>query len=351
VTDDDLLRQTVVRILADHCSPQHVRDAESSWDPALWHHLESSGLTTVGVPESSGGSGGDLSDAASVVRLCAASAAPVPIAQTLLVAPWLRTRLGLDHRLEAASVSTTDGVRAVASGSHWQLSGRATAVPWARSATSLLILASTDTGQVVAEVLAGDVRIEPHSNLAGEPRDSVVVDDVVVSSQHVRGAPPDVGRDLRLRQALAQTVLLAGALDQVLELSRKYVTERVQFGRPLAAFQAVKHQVALLAGQVAVAGTAADAAVQAAAASGGESATVPIMAARVRTARSATEAATIAHQLHGAMGFTHEHELQHFTRRLWSWRDEHGTEGEWEHELGRVIAQRGPDQLWPSMVT
>jgi acyl-CoA dehydrogenase len=58
----------------------------------------------------------------------------------------------------------------------------------------------------------------------------------------------------------------------------------------------------------------------------------------------------MAHQIHGALGIAREHELQHFTRRLWSWRDEYGTEGSWERRLGRAVLAAGPDALWPLVV-
>jgi hypothetical protein len=54
----------------------------------------------------------------------------------------------------------------------------------------------------------------------------------------------------------------------------------------------------------------------------------------------------IAHQLHGAVGFTHEHQLHRFTTRLWSWRDEYGGEREWAARLGRFAAVSGPAGLW-----
>ena len=57
--------------------------------------------------------------------------------------------------------------------------------------------------------------------------------------------------------------------------------------------------------------------------------------------------AAIAHQVHGAMGFTYEHSLHHATRRLWAWREEFGNETHWATQLGHMVAARGADQLWP----
>ena len=57
----------------------------------------------------------------------------------------------------------------------------------------------------------------------------------------------------------------------------------------------------------------------------------------------------IAHQVHGAMGYTMEHSLNHRTRRLWCWRDEYGNEREWQILVGRHLANQGADMLWGAM--
>jgi alkylation response protein AidB-like acyl-CoA dehydrogenase len=72
-----------------------------------------------------------------------------------------------------------------------------------------------------------------------------------------------------------------------------------------------------------------------------------LAAAKIRAGEAAGAVAEIAHQVHGAIGFTEEHSLHYLTRRLWSWRDEFGHEGFWAAELGRRVAEAGPDQLWP----
>ena len=123
--------------------------------------------------------------------------------------------------------------------------------------------------------------------------------------------------------------LAQGAYD----LALAYARERQQFGRPIAKFQAVQHNLATLAGEVAAASAAADAAAEACA--------LPAMAvgevaiAKVRGGEAAGTGAAIAHQVHGAMGFTYEHSLHHATRRLWSWREEFGNEAVWAARLGR----------------
>jgi acyl-CoA dehydrogenase len=138
---------------------------------------------------------------------------------------------------------------------------------------------------------------------------------------------------------------IAGALEKILEQSVQYALDRVQFGRPIAKFQAVQHNLATLAGEVAAASAAANAAAEACAQP--QIAMGQIAIAKVRGGEAAGTGAAIAHQVHGAMGFTYEHSLHHATRRLWSWREEFGNEAVWAARLGRMVAERGADELWP----
>jgi len=124
----------------------------------------------------------------------------------------------------------------------------------------------------------------------------------------------------------------------------RYATERKQFGRPIGNFQAIQHNLAILAGHVAAAGSAAEWAFRAA--DRGEPA-FEVAVAKVRAGEAAGIGAGIAHQAHGAIGFTYEHSLHHATRRLWAWREEFGNETHWATQLGHMVAARGADALWP----
>ena len=136
-----------------------------------------------------------------------------------------------------------------------------------------------------------------------------------------------------------------GALETILDQSVQWALDRSQFGRPIAKFQAVQHNLATLAGEVAAAGAAADLAAEACA--GADLGEAEVAIAKVRAGEAAGAGAAIAHQVHGAMGFTYEHTLHHATRRLWSWREEFGNETVWATRLGRMVAARGADRLWP----
>ena len=137
-------------------------------------------------------------------------------------------------------------------------------------------------------------------------------------------------------------------LEQVLELGIAYAQEREQFGRPIARFQAVQHMLAMVAAEVAAAGRASDAAV---AAIGSDRFAFEVAAAKSRVGEAVGLVAEAVHQVHGAMGFTYEHPLHHFTRRLWAWRDEFGSEAHWQALLGRRLCALGADRVWDFLAT
>jgi acyl-CoA dehydrogenase len=227
-------------------------------------------------------------EALAVVRVAAEFAAPVPLAETVLAA---LVEPGLEAR----------GALTVAAG------GRA---PYGRFAVHI--------------VGAGAFALTPDVNLAGEPRDRV--------------SPAGLDAMLPLG-ALVRSVQMAGALQTVLELTVEHAGQRQQFGSPLNRFQAVQQHLAALAAEVAAAGAAADSAVS-------EPDELHVAVAKVRCGEAAGAAAALAHQVHGAIGFTDEHRLQQYTRRLWSWRDDFGTEAQWAVRLGRLAVRLGTDGVW-----
>lgn len=319
----------------------------------MWKALEKANLTLLSVPEESGGSGGTLEDAAAVLHLAGRHAVSAPLAETGLLAGWALSGSGLQvpgGPLTVAPARPDERVEFRREGRGWVLFGRLRRVPWARTAAHLVVVGgSSAEGSLVALVDPQGCEISPGENLAGEPRDDVSFDGV--SAEEI--APVGAGVDeeaLLLRGALARSVSMSGALERILELSVRYAGEREQFGRPIGRFQAIQQQLALLAGEVAAAKAAAFAVVEAAGhAETTADAAFEIAAAKVRIGEAAGTAAGIAHQVHGAIGFTERHPLRHFTLRLWSWRDEFGTESEWAARLGSIVARRGPEALWPTI--
>lgn len=345
-----MIADTAARIFRDHCDGDLIAAAEAGFWPAeLWQILEENGLTRAAVAEEMGGAGGNLGDAMTLVREAGRAAVPLPLAESFL-AGWLLEGAGLEvpeGPLTVAPVGPADALFIEQAAGGWILNGNAT-IPWGAQAGHIAVIAESEAGDQVALVEVRRTRTTGGQNLAGEPRDAVIFNNIVLPADDVRPAGNQVSRAGLFRLgALARSVQIAGALDAVLAMTLAYVGDRVQFGRPLAKFQAVQQQLAVLAGQVAAAGRAADWATAAAeAAEAGEGAEA-IVAAKARAGEAAGVAAEICHQLHGAIGFTREYSLQHLSRRLWAWRDEFGPEVVWQRELGRLAAKSGPEGLWP----
>jgi acyl-CoA dehydrogenase len=337
-TDDstrDLLRDTASRLFQDLCEPTALRDAETgAWPAPLWRAVEDAGLPRALVPEAAGGSGVSFADAMVIVRAAGRFALPLPLPETMLAA-WLLARAGLP---------VPDGPITVAYGEKVTLNqnergcfprGDAIRVPWAREAT---IVAMDDAGRVTIAP-RDECSIAPGENVAREPRDTVSLGgrtDSTGDARLDRLQLRAVGAALRAQQ-------IAGALERVTEMTTQYALDRTQFGRPIGKFQAVQQNLAVLAGQTAAAVAAADMAAEAV---DDAIRLLPIAAAKARCGEAAGIGASIAHQVHGAIGFTHEHSLHFLTKRLWSWRDEFGNETVWNRVTGRHMAKAGPARYW-----
>ncbi len=153
-------------------------------------------------------------------------------------------------------------------------------------------------------------------------------------------------KDKALFAAMMLAAKMAGALQAALDLSVEYTRQRQQFGKPLASFQAIQQQLAVFAEETAAANMAVAAAFRAA---DRDDAWFEIACAKLRANQAARVSTGIAHQVHGAMGFTAEYRLQHLTRRLWKWGSEHGNERFWSDRIGARIAERGPENFWPDL--
>ncbi|QYJ06879.1 acyl-CoA dehydrogenase family protein [Qipengyuania flava] len=146
--------------------------------------------------------------------------------------------------------------------------------------------------------------------------------------------------------AFARAAQIAGALDAALAMVVGYVNDRQQFGRPLGKFQAVQQSLATFACEAAAANCAAVGAAQALDEGDAE---FEIAAAKLRANRAVEVGTTVAHQVHGAIGFTQEYALHDLTRPLWQWRSEFGNDAYWARRLGKDVIARGADHFWPDL--
>lgn len=297
------------------------------------------------------------SRSAPVLRLSGRYALPVPLAETFL-ARWLLSSSGLpaaEGWLTVAPVRRQDRLSIRRDGKGWALCGALRGVPHARSAARIVVAGRMEGGESAVAVLEPEAcGLSRAEGLSGEPRDNLKLDDgVVIPEESV--APCAAGPEtLLLVGSLARALQMGGAMERVLELSVAQAREREQFGRPVGRFQAIQHHLAVLAGEAAAASAAAEASALSLAEAlgrGDEAGSVAfeVSSAKVRAGEAAGEVATIAHQVHGAIGFTERHPLRHYTKRLWAWRDEFGSESEWAGTIGAGIAANGPEALWATL--
>lgn len=319
---DPLLGEALEQLVLAHGSRAIVRAIEQGESPApLWNALHESGFPDALRPESRNGAGLSLHAAFALFELCGRHALPVPLAETMVAraliddaageVPEGSIALALDfgphgggHRGMAAHGMVCDHVLACHDGH--------------------LVLLQAASATRSAQPFPLDARLDwPPDALRNAP--------VLGPSRH-----------LRELQALVLSCAIAGAANRAFDMSVQHANERMQFGRPIGKFQAVQHQLSVMAEQVCAVRMAAQIACQG-------SPTHPelcaIAVAKARASEAATEVAGLAHAIHGAIGFTAEFDLQLFTRRLHAWRSAAGAEGYWWDRLGDHLLNAGASAL------
>ena len=324
---DNLIAEAARRIFRDLGDPQAINSArDRRWRAPLWNALEEAGLTRAWVPDALGGAGASIEDGFDILRIAGEFAVAVPLAETLL-AGWLLSRGG---------IAVPRGPIAVAVGED--------PVAFARDCEHLAVL----HGKGISLIKRADCSIQEGSNIASEPRDRVTFKSAAKSVPAAEGVDADA---MMLMGAAVRATQMSGALQSILDRSVAYAKERVAFERPIGGFQAVQHNLARLAGEtaaaLAAAGSAADAVF------GGppfdDAVFLEVASAKIRVGEAAETGAAIAHQVHGAIGFSREHVLHRYTQRLWAWRDDFGSESAWALRLGESVARKGADALWPAL--
>jgi acyl-CoA dehydrogenase len=346
---DGLEKALSERLTVDFWHAHEARDDAAIFDHDLWQVLENLGLTTLLSSAVHGGAEASMLEAHGALEALSTQSVPLPAAETMLAA-WCAGGAGLSvptGPLTFGPVFAHDRLTLVANDDGYQLSGSARALPFARHANAALLqcqLGDTDMLCVLRQPASTPgVSVSADRGLNGEARDTLVV-DVQVSASDI--APANT-IDLQLVGAAMRAVQMASATAAAMDLSIAYVSERQQFGRPLAKFQAIQQQLAVLAAQSTAATVAAR---RAFAALTSPQAFFAVAAAKTAVGQAASQGAAIAHQVHGAMGFTAEYGLHRYTRRLWTWREEFGNEAWWSQRLGLHVAAAGADSLWDMLI-
>lgn len=336
-----MLADTLARLFHDSASTQSA--VSEGWNATLWQQLDAIGLPQLLVPEAAGGIGGTWEDAQVAAHAVGAHAIGLPVCEAML-AHALAAQAGLGLRAGTAGVAPMAVGSLERSSSGWCFTGTLHCVPWGRQLDQFVAVADHDGRPHLMRLLRTDMSaLREGRNAAGEPRDKLYFDAADVAAVPCN---PTLPRQLLYHCALLRVGQIAGALDAVLARALQYARDRVQFGQPIGNFQAVQQQLAVFGAEVAAVGCAARAAFRSATL--GEAA-FEIAAAKLRANLAIDAGTAIAHQVHGAIGFTHEYELRHFTQRLWSWRSEFGNDRDWSETLGQAVIARGVDAFWADL--
>lgn len=328
-----ILTETAERLLADHAGKETVKAAEDGqWPEALWAALEENGLTQPLVPEQQGGIGAGWEDAFVIALAAGRHRAPVPLPETI-AAGWLLAAAGMP--VPAGPIALADDLDAVAWGA---------AAPHA-------VAAEMQGGSWQVQLLTRDgADAAADRSLAGEPRDRMRYGGAVTTGALPLAAGNDAVSPLRLLGAAMRAAQIAGAAGRAIEFAVEHAMTRRQFGRPIAKFQAIQQTLARAAAHGAEARMAAHVAFRALEDGDLMCAEFAVASAKVVASEAADIITDAVHQVHGAIGFTEEHELHFTTRRMWSWQAEFGSGGFWAERLGRAVLARGAANLWPDVV-
>jgi acyl-CoA dehydrogenase len=346
-----MLLESMNRLFEDKSTKQVIDAAETGTFAAdLWQSVAETGVPLAALPESAGGADAEWADLYAVLRVAGRFSAPIPLAETML-AGWIAASAGLelsDGPMTVGPVRGADRLSLSRDGNGWRLSGKASRLPYATHVTKTVLIADGPDGEMaVALDQTGDAEVTPGKNIANEARVTLTFTNTRLSADAVAPLGHGASRGaLYRRGALARATMMSGALERAMDLAVGYAQERVQFGRPISKFQAVQQNLAVLAGQTAAAVAAANLGIEALGKVDPEQETFLVAVAKTRVGEAATLACEIAHQVHGAIGFTKEYALQLSTRRLWSWREEFGPDPEWAARVGNYACANGADNLW-----
>ncbi|CAM2185511.1 Acyl-CoA/acyl-ACP dehydrogenase [Paraburkholderia sacchari] len=313
---DDMLTASAQAVLANLCTPQYVRGVEAAHNRRagreLWRQLEALGLLDALVPETQGGSGLPLAEAAGVLFAFGQHALPLPAAHTMLAR----------HLLAAAQVEAPRGPIALAIADSTQ---RMAFVPYGQVADAVVV----ETVAGVYLVSLDTACVEKH----GDGLDATVRFDT-------RTAHALPARGIAELGALVTAATMAGAMQRVLDITIDYVNgrERVDESSGKSGnVEAVRQQLSAMAEQVAATRTSAQMGC-AAHRSGQQRLATAI--AKARASRAAPLVANGARGLVGAMNGTAKSDLQLYTRRLHAQRLQYGSESFWDE----IVSAQAVDQ-------
>ncbi|WP_068269014.1 acyl-CoA dehydrogenase family protein [Aldersonia kunmingensis] len=347
------LVESVRGLLAKHvdtASRRKAMEAEAGYDEALWRLLcEQVGVAGIAIPEEFGGFGASLTEANLIGEELGRVLAPTPYFGSVVLGAQLLLATGDNAACERLLPDVAEGTRnlavcwagpegwdtpGVTADANGTLNGTATLVLEAALADVLLVIAKSPDGVSVYEVEA---------NAAGVTRSAIAAMDPTLRLGEVtfadvagnRIGEADASATVERLRAVAVTALAAeqvGAADACLQMTVEYTKSRVQFGRAIGSFQALKHRMADLYVLVEAGRSASLTATEAVTNESSDVAKASATA-KVYCSEAFGTVAAESIQLHGGIAITWEHDAHLFFKRAHATGQLFGSAGSWVKRL------------------
>jgi alkylation response protein AidB-like acyl-CoA dehydrogenase len=347
--DQELIQGTARELLearAASAGARAMRDDPAGYSAALWKEMVELGWMGLAVPEAYGGVGAGFLEVCLLVEEMGRFLVPSPFLPTVVCcalpiaqfgderqrSEWLgaiargRIMTPVPGRWDRSGADPGGGPEGQGGGSEIvaneaaaggvELTGAAMFVPYAHVADDLLVVARrADTLAVfLVDAAAPGIGREPLAVIGADRPYRVTFDGVPVAGDRLLAGGPAVADAIVAHGTAATCAELVGAAQRVLDMTVEYATQREQFGKPIGGFQAVQHHCADMATDVLTSRFIAYEAIWRL--SAGLDATTEVSMAKAWVSEAAQRVCARGHQVHGAIGFTREHDLHLFAQHV-----------------------------------
>lgn len=344
--EQEMIRQMARDFLRNECSPAFVRAMEEDpqgYSPEMWKSMAELGWMGLPFPEEHGGFGNSFLDLCILVEEQGRFRLPAPFFSTVVLCGLPIARFGRDDQKKELLGSIANGERimayadtepgaswdasgirlkaASADGGGYRLEGTKLFIPYAHVADNLLVAARTggpgEDGLTlfIVDARAAGISYEPLKTIGSDHQQKITFEGVRVFDNNILGKKDGGGEIVRAINewgAAAKCAEMVGGAKRVLEMSLEYARQRVQFGHPIGTFQAVQHHCANMALDVEGSQFIAYEAIWRL--SEGMDASTEVSMAKAWVSEAYQRVCTLGHQIHGAIGFTKDHDMQLFFR-------------------------------------
>ncbi len=303
-SEDQLeFKEAVKGFLAGECTPEHLRkmvESGEQFSHARWQQLAEMGLTGILVPEAQGGLGMTEIDFILLAEQCGYAALPEPLVETAAIAvPLLKAIGGQEKTLER-----------VASGSLVVTVADRRDEVVTTPKTDLMVLTFDGQAFRATENTSNFITSE-----SIDPLRPVSLTDYSGAVLMEGDGTQDIWEKHEERASLMAAAGLVGLSQRMVDMSVAYAQERHQFGKPIGSFQAIKHHLAST--MVAIEFVRPVLYQAAYEVTAGHCAILHTSHAKLKASEAAMDAAEVAHQVHGAMGYTYEVDLHLWMKKSW----------------------------------